>query len=250
MFEKVIEFTFFWLPIAFVIGYFLDLVYNQTRGRYRTAFNILAFIGVVIHEAAHIMLCFITGVPVKRIEVNYRDKATGRAFPHGAVKLKRKREISFIQSFLFGIAPLLVGVIIFFLLLDVACDLSVEPLYRIVAGITCFSILLGVRPSTTDLKLIIKDFQNNPSKSLFQIILLCLSFGLVWLIVDLFTLNFPFEFLYYIFMGIIFIALKYLCVASYIIYKRCGKSRTDKNIEGLYSEFLEADNHDRAPIFR
>ena len=244
MFEKVLEFTFFWLPIAFVIGYFLELVYQQTKGKYRTAFNVFAFIGVFIHEAAHAILCLITGVPVKRVEVNYRNKMTGITSPNGAVEPKRPRKISFIQSFLIGIAPLLVGVIVFFFSLEITLDMPAKPLYRIIAGVICFSLLLGVRPSTVDLKNIKVSFQNNPSKSSFQVILLCFSFGLVWFLVDSFAIDFPFEFIYYIFMGVVFMTLKYLCVASYKVYSGVKKGRAKKRVGVLYGEFMEVDTLD------
>ena len=234
MFEKVLQFTFFWLPIAFVVGYSFELIYIKTKGKYRTAFNILAFIGVAIHETAHAILCLITGVPIKRVEVNYRDKMTGKISPHGFVEPRRPQKISFIQSFLIGIAPLLIGVIIFFYLLDVACDMSAEPLYRITAGIICVSLLFGVRPSSQDLKLIIKDFRNNPSNSWFQVIVLCFSFGLVWLLVERFAIEFPFEFIYYILMGVMFVILKYFCLLWYTLYRRTRKNREEKKVGVLY----------------
>ncbi len=244
MFEKVLVFTFFWLPIAFVVGYGLELLYHQTKGKYKTAFSVLGFIGVAIHEAAHATLCLITGVPVKRVEVNYRNKMTGRVDPHGSVALERPQKVSFIQSLLIGIAPLLVGVIVFFFLLEIALDMSAKPLYRIVSGIICVSVLLGVRPSTVDLKNIAVTFQKNPSQSFFQVILLCSSFGLVWILVDLFTIDFSLEFIYYFLIGVVFVVLKYICLLWYTIYKNVRKNREEKRVGVLYGEYMEVNAPD------
>ncbi|MFX1572796.1 MAG: hypothetical protein ACFFB0_08605 [Promethearchaeota archaeon] len=240
MFENVLVYTFFWLPIAFLVGYFFEkMIYHRSKGGYRTMFNVLAIIGVAVHEIAHALLSLITRVPIERIEVNYRDKETRKVSPHGLVAHKRPNKVSFIQSFLIGIAPLLVGVILFFFLLDIACDMSAAPLYRILAGCFCVSLCFGIRPSSQDLKLIGRNFRSNPSKSLFQLILLCSSFGLVWLLVDIFMINLNFEFLYYIMIGIVFMVLKYFCLLWYTIYKHIRRNRQDKKTGVLYGEIME-----------
>ena len=229
MFEKVLVYTFFWLPIAFMMGYFFRrVVYKHTKGGLRTAFNVLNFIGTIIHESAHAILCFIIGVPIKGVEVHYRDEMTGIIVPHGSVAPKRFHKVSFIQSFLVGLAPLLVGVIVFFFSLDVAVDMSAALLHRIIAALVCVSLFFGVKPSGADLARIKESFENNPAKSCFQIILLFLSFGMVWLMVDSFAIDFPFEFMYYILMGFVFIVLKYFCLLWYTIYHHARKNREGK----------------------
>jgi hypothetical protein len=218
-------------PFMYAISWGFEKV--LVRGDYgrliNTIIKILCFFGIIVHESCHRVMCAITGVPVDKFSVSYRDRETGIVAPRGFVTPSRKHQITFMQGFLVAFAPLLIGIWIFYFLLLVACNPLLDPLFRIIAVILSISVLLCSQPSMDDLRMVMFHYRNDPFHGIYQIFLLLLSFMTAWITVIIFHIFFPYEFLYYFIIILYYFVFKYsfilLRIAINKIQHRNGKSR-------------------------
>ena len=220
MFERVIIFTFVIFPAVCIVGYGLELVFvkqaiNHKLGPFNPIIKMFFYIGVIAHELCHLIMNVITGVPVKSFKARYSDKRRGVYSPHGSVAPSQPRRLTFLQSLLGGLAPLLIMTWLFFFFLEIAVFSSIDPLFRILAGIYSFCLVLALCPSQGDFRFTTIGFFNDPKHSVYQISLLVASFLLVWLIVELYQLYLPFEFLYYFIIVFGYVILKYFLKMCY-----------------------------------
>ncbi|MFX1478490.1 MAG: hypothetical protein ACFFCI_10180 [Promethearchaeota archaeon] len=203
-------------PVMYVVGYAIEnlLVRNDFGRAFNTIIKILLFIGVVAHELSHRLVCALTGVPAFNTSVKYRP------IPHGSVTLKQRFQYTLLQGFLIGFAPLLIGAWAIYFLILAAFNPFFHPLVRILAGFSSFSILLALSPSRVDLSSIQEGFQNDPQHGLYQIFLVGLSFLLTWIVVVVYHLRFPFEFLYYFIIIFFYIILKYFFILLRVVIEK------------------------------
>lgn len=202
----------FWFLVIFIVSYTLWTLLMRIRkklGPFKHIINVLAFIGVVVHEFSHFFMCKILGVSTAGIKVKFLSENSREASPHGYVAFKPSK-IYFMQYVFISLAPLYISTILFFWSLTVFFNPTFEDFIRVFAGIFCISLLLGAAPSSTDLRNIKISFKNDPRYALYQIGLLFLSGILVWAITFYYNIILPFDFLYYIIIGIIYFAIKYL----------------------------------------
>ena len=165
---------------------------------YKTAVNLLRFVGVAVHEMAHYALATIFGTKPGKVRVKYRSENSPRVAPHGSMANKEFDRHSLLQTFAIGFAPLLVSTFLFMFCLDLIFNIQTDLWVKVAAAIFGGSLLLGLVPSGQDIKLIGETFQNDPRYSFYQIFLLVFSGVLVWLFIDLYYFVLPFEVLYYI----------------------------------------------------
>lgn len=200
----------------------IELIEHQNWGPISTIFHILAFIGVFVHELSHYVMCVMVGVKPKTFKVKYRSESTGTVAPHGSVNTPEFEKLSFMQSFMISIAPLLISTFLFLFCLDIIFILKTNIWVKLIAGFFAISLLIGSRPSSTDISRISRSYSFNPRYSIYQIFLVLISMGIVLLFVDFSILSVPFEFLIYIIfllsIIICYFILKYTFRLGYIFY--------------------------------
>ena len=199
----------------------------------KVAFNVIAFIGVFVHEMAHFILCNMFGVKTGKIRVKYRSNNKIRVAPHGSVGVPEFERNSFIQTFVISFAPLFVSTFLFLFCLDIIFRIQIELWIKLVALLFSISLFFGSEPSGQDVRLVGVTFKRNPNYSLFQIFLIVLSGVFVWIFVDLYFISLPFEVLYYI-EYFIFVALFYYCLK--IVFWVMGK--IIKGIRATYGKSI------------
>ena len=224
MFEEIMRVTFLIFPLMWVIGYFVHIfiskkAFNKELGYFSPIINILAFIGVAVHEFSHQITCIIVGMPTKGFSVAFRDMF-GRVNPHGHVIPDQPYQSTLIQILLVSLAPLLIGTWLVYFSLMVAFSPLFEPIYRIVAVVFCISVILAITPSTPDILLIGSAYKNDPEYSLYQIFLIALSFLALWASVDILHWYFPLEYLYYFFLILCYYAFKYIFKGIRLVYSK------------------------------
>ena len=75
-----------WFLIILVLAYCVELALRgRNLGPFTMFVNIICFIGVIVHELCHYIMCAITGVPTSGFKVKYRDEKLYIANPHGSV---------------------------------------------------------------------------------------------------------------------------------------------------------------------
>jgi len=222
MFGAVLLVVLLVFPFVYLFGILTEKYFSSRDfGRIgNTVINFLLFFGVIVHEISHRTMCAITGVPAYNTRVKYRSEISGSANPHGSVSLKQRYQMTFLQGFLVCFAPLLVGTWVIYFLLQVALYSKFHPILRIIAALCSFSVLITLSPSRGDLSFVKFSYQNDPYHSLYQIMLLILSFLIVWSFVGLYKLVLPFEFLYYFIIIAFYICLKYCLLSLRIIIKK------------------------------
>lgn len=164
---------------------------------YKWVFAVVAFVGVFVHEVAHYTVSVIVGGNPGGMRVKFRSEDKTRISVHGSVSNPEFERQSVLQAFAISFAPLLVGTLLFMFCLDVIFNIQTELLVKVIATVFCVSLVIGLRPSGQDLKVVGYAYNNDPRYSLYQIFLLILSGGIVWLFVDLYFIILPFEVLYY-----------------------------------------------------
>lgn len=203
-------------PILYFIGYICDkiLLIRDYGKIFKTILRILFFIGVIVHELSHRLMCALTGVPAHNLTVKYRP------LPHGSVTPKEPLQYTLLQGFLICFAPLLIGTWLIYFLLLATFNPLFHPISRIITGFSSFSILLTLAPSQADLRSIKRGFQNDPQHGLYQILLVILSFIMTWITVVVYHLRFPFEFIYYFIIILFYLVFKYSFILLRIILYR------------------------------
>ena len=205
---------FFWLFAMLLTSVVTRSWYRRihTPG-FKVAFNVIAFIGVFVHEMAHYTIGSLFGVKKKNIRVRYHIKDTNIVSPNGSVSTPEFGRYSFLQTFVSSFAPLFVSTFLFLFCLDIIIHIQTEFWIKIVAFVFSISLFIGSEPSGQDVRLVGVIFNKNPMYSLYQIFLVLLSGLLVWLFIDLYFISLPFEVLYYI-EYFIFVALFYYCLKT------------------------------------
>ncbi len=171
--------------------------------------------GIILHELFHLLMCVLTNTPVDEVKflerVKMSDSHGNTLYSYGGrVILREKKEITFLQALLIGLAPLMFSFWIFFFILDYLFSVSeIEPLYFFLLVFLMISIVLAAAPSAKDLLNIPASFQNNPSYSLYQVGLLILSISSVWILSLFINLVAFHEIIYYILIALFYYAFNY-----------------------------------------
>ena len=221
-------------PFMCLLGFVVEMaLFSRDMGRAgNTIKNLVFFVGVIVHEISHRVMCALAGVPAHNISVKYRGKY-GNASQSGSVSLRNKYQINFVQGVLICFAPLLIGVWVLYFLLQVAFNPFFDPVIRVIAGICCFSVFITISPSQADLSMVKFSFQNDPSHGFYQIVLVVISFLLSWMLVGLYNIILPLEFLYYFIIISFYFGFKYSFIGlRWIINKIHFRKRTPHSAAG------------------
>jgi len=210
MFGQVLLISLAIFPFMYFLGFIVEMaLFSRDMGRAgNTIKNLVFFVGVIVHEASHYSMSALVGVPAHEFSVKYRSKY-GDASPSGSIRPKNPYQITLLQGFLVSFAPLLIGVWIIYYLLMVAFNPFFDPVIRVIAGICCFSVFITISPSRGDLSMVKFSLQNDPTHGCYQLFLVGLSFLFSLLVVGIYNIIFPVEFLYYFIIIGFYLGLKY-----------------------------------------
>lgn len=190
---------FLWLLLMLGCSMLAQVFYRYARTPgYKAAFNIIAFVGVFVHEVAHYTVSIMLGAKPGKLRVKFRSEIWTGVAPHGSIENPEFERNSLLQTFAVSFAPMLVSTFLFMFCLDLIFNIQTELFVKVVAIVFGVSLLIGLEPSGQDIKVIGYSFKNDPRYSAFQIFLLVLSGTLIWLFVDIYFFVFPFEVMYYI----------------------------------------------------
>jgi len=200
MFEDLILF-----PIVFMSGLLVrHFIYNK-KAKLTVIVKILGVLGIFIHELSHFVMLLITGATPGHFKVSYTRQG-------GSVELKDFKRMTFLQSFLTGIAPLLIISYLAFYCLCVFLSPAFNDLYRVIAAVCMVSFLIGSSPSRIDIYNIGLAFNNDPRYSTYQIGLVLLSTLIVYLASWYIIIPYYYSFLFYILIAIGYYIFKYLFI--------------------------------------
>jgi hypothetical protein len=198
--------------LVFGVSFTIHFLNRLNLGPFRTILNILGFIGVIIHELSHYALCKILGVKVERVRIQYRNRTTGNANPHGSVALEEYELQSFLQALIVGIAPLFLHSWLIMICLDLLYIPTFNDLVYIGIIFLIVSLFIGSAPSSADLRNCYKGFTRSPSYSLYQLFLLAFSVLTTFVLLRMIHLRLPFDFFTFV--------SQYVIVALfYFVYK-------------------------------
>lgn len=197
-----------WFFIIFISSIIIsNILLRSDTGPFRGILLRLAYVGILIHELSHFVVNIAVGLIPRGIEVHYRSRKTGMPAPHGSVTTSPNRK--FLQAFLICLAPLYISTWLIFWALAIAFNALYTPLIRILAGFFCFSLFIGAAPSNTDFKNIFRTFENDPSYSIYQILLIAISILLNWVIISFYQITLMLDVYYYVLIIITYYLLKY-----------------------------------------
>ncbi len=226
-------------PIFVILSYFITrFLFRHAPGPFKPIINALCFVGVIIHELSHFIMCLLVGIRPKSISVNLRSKYTNTVAPSGSVFLD-PHGYTFLQALLISLAPALFSTWLFFWSFDVVFASEIEPFIRILAGLFCLTLFLGAAPSKQDLKNIGLVFRNDPRYSLYQIFLVLLSGLVVWTIIIFYGILLVLDIIYYILVGIGYVILKYSFIGlNRLLYSIMSKDNGTNQPKVKYRKFM------------
>ena len=182
--------------------------------------KVLAMFGVILHELCHLFMCIITHAPVKKVSLikRFRSEETRTTSYFGEVVVY-ENNISFLQSFLISFAPLYLSFWIFFYLLNFLINNQVSALVFFLSIFTMISLVLSAAPSSADLGIIPRTFQNDTNHSMYQILLILFSILTTWIITFAFSIQFVHEIFIYLVIAAVYFAFKYSLKLIKTIYQ-------------------------------
>ena len=218
-----------------IVSIVVQSIGRQIRSRgVKIFFFVLAFVGIFVHEMAHLVICNLFGVKTGIVKVKYFSDDKMRISPHGSVNLPEFERNSFIQTLAISVAPLIISTFLFLFCLDIVFNIKTEPWIDIIAIFLIISLFIGSEPSGQDMRLIGKTFRKDPRYSLYQMFLVGVSGLFVWFFVDLYFISLPFEVLYYIeyfiFIALFYFGLKFVCWAIGKVINAIGRKFNKTNI--------------------
>lgn len=167
----------------------------------------LAYIGVVVHEISHYIMCIVVGVKPEHLKIKWRHEKSGERSPYGYVKPGRK--VSFLQGFIVSYAPLYISTWLIILTFTIFPSSSFNPIVRVIAFFFCISLFIGAAPSTTDFNYILNAFKLDTTHTFYQIFLVCLSGIILWGVLLYTQVIFPLDVLYYLAIAGLYLFLKF-----------------------------------------
>ncbi len=204
MFEDILAFLVF-----FLASYAIKLlVFRRDIGPFKTIFCGLGLVGVLVNELSHKIMCILCRVPSEDFTVRYWNDL-GRVSPNGHVRLKEGEKISFMQSVLISLAPLMACTWLFIWAIGFAFDVSQIGWYRILAGFACVSVLIGAQPSHADFSQISAGYGKDPSYATYQALLVLISCLITYFLLVVVYKTEYHEAVNYLAIGLVYAVLKY-----------------------------------------
>ena len=206
MFEEI-TFMVGFAVFSVVMSYVLLVVAPEPLNKF---FQVLAVLGIVIHELCHALVCLLTDTRIRTMKIlEQSDNKSKFGLKYGGrIELKELNKLTFLQALLIGFAPLYISFWLFFFLLEQLKNPSLEVVIFYLYIFIMVSLVLSAAPSLADLLAIFGSFQFDWRHSLYQICLLLLSIWTVWFGVTYFQFEVFHEILTYL-----------LILAGYYVYK-------------------------------
>ena len=206
MFEEI-TFMVGFAVFSVVTSYVLLVVAPEPLNKF---FQVLAVLGIVIHELCHVLMCLLTDTPIRTMKILERsDNESKFGLKYGGrIELKEFDKLTFLQALLIGFAPLYLSFWLFFFLWELLKNPSLEVVIFYLYIFIMVSLVLSAAPSFADLFTIFGSFQFDWRYSLYQIFLLLISICTVWFSVAYFQFEVFHEILTYL-----------LILLGYYVYK-------------------------------
>jgi len=206
MFEEI-TFMVVFAVFSVVMSYILLVVTPEPLNKF---FQVLAVLGIVIHELCHVLMCLLTDTRIRTMKILERsDNESKFGLKYGGrIELKEFNKLTFLQALLIGFAPLYISFWLFFFLWEQLKNPSLEVVIFYLYIFIMVSLVLSAAPSLADLFAIFGSFQFDWRYSLYQICLLLLSICTVWFGVTCFQFEVFHEILMY-----------FLILLGYHVYK-------------------------------
>jgi len=227
MFEEI-PFIFGFMMFSVILSY---LAFKCVPPPYSEIIKGLALAGIVFHELCHYFMCIVTRSPIEKVtlikKLDFKEEQ--RLGYYGEVKIQAHR-ISFLQAVLIGLAPLYLSFWLFFFLLEILVYSQVEPIIFFVFILIMISISLSAAPSFADFLIIPKTFLNDFNHSMYQVLLIGLSFLLTFTTLAIFNLQGFHEFFVYLIVAGFYFGFKYgFRISVNLLYKNRSIAKTLSN---------------------
>ena len=113
--------------IPFVLGFLvvslvLSLIFFRVEYKpLKIVVQVVAIIGVIIHEISHVLMCFVTNTKIDSVvlvnKLENENEGPSNKIYGGQVNILTNKKLSFLQALVVGLAPLFISFWIFFFLL-------------------------------------------------------------------------------------------------------------------------------------
>ena len=196
MFEEIVFMVFF-AVLSIAMSYILLKFAPNPLDKF---FRVVAVLGIGIHELSHALMCVLTNTRIRSIKIIKRaDPESKFGLKYGGrVDLKDYVKLTFLQALLIGFAPVYVSFWLFFFLWELLKNPSLDVLAFYVCLFVMISLVLSAAPSFADLVAIFGALHFDWRYSLYQIGLLLLSVGTVWLVIAYYKIRVFHEIVTYI----------------------------------------------------
>ena len=149
MFEEIIFMVGFAI-FSVIMSYILLVVAPEPLNKF---FQVLAVLGIVIHELCHVLMCLLTNTQIRTMKIiELSDSKSKFGLKYGGrVELKDHVKLSFLQALLIGFAPLYISFWLFFFLWEQLKNPSLEVVIFYLYIFIMVSLVLSAAPSLADL---------------------------------------------------------------------------------------------------
>jgi len=220
--------------MPFVLGFLLvslvlsAVFFNVEYKPLKIAVQVVAIIGVIVHEISHVLMCIVTNTKINNVTLlkKVENERHSNKIYGGQVNIQPDPRISFLQALVVGLAPLFISFWIFFFLLSELFNPNIIDIVAIFYVFLMVSLLLGAAPSTGDLSQIASAFTYDIGYTFYQIFLVVISIFSVWIIITAQQIPIIHEIVNYIFILLIYYALKYSFTGVNRLFHRIFKNRS------------------------
>jgi hypothetical protein len=196
MFEEIIFMVGF-AVFSIIISYIL---LKYTPVPLDKLIRVLAALGIIIHELSHGLMCVLTNTRIKSMNLLVRSKEGSRFGLRygGKIELKDYVKLTLLQALLIGFAPVYISFWLFFFLWEQLKNPNLDVFVFYIYLFVMVSLVLSAAPSFADLLAVFGAFHFDWRYSLYQIGLVLLSVGTVWLIITYYQIQVFHEIVTYI----------------------------------------------------
>ena len=205
--------------IPFVVGFFVVsilvsyLFFRIEFKPIKIAVQVVAIVGIIIHEISHVLMCFVTNTKIDSVvlvnKLENKNEGPSNKIYGGQVNILTNKKLSFLQALVVGLAPLFISFWIFFFLLHELYNPNITDFLAIFYGFLMVSLILGSAPSKGDWSQIASAFTYDIEYTFYQIFLVGISILSVMYVVPTLQIPVIHEIINYIFIFIGYYLLKY-----------------------------------------
>jgi len=216
MFEEIV-FMFYFAVASIALSYVLLKWAPNPIDKF---FQVLAVVGIVIHEFSHALMCILTKTRIRSIKIIKRadaDANFGLKYG-GRVDLTDYVKLTFLQALLIGLAPLYISFWLFFFIWEQLLNPSLDVVIFYIYIFIMISLVLSAAPSFADLVSIVGTIHFDWRYSLYQITLLLLSVAIVWLVITSYQIQVFHEIVTYLAILVVYYGFKAITMGVKTVY--------------------------------